>query len=173
MPHSITVLDEAVCCRISSVALWLHSFIRASGIVGSASPGSSVAPAGRWHLRRCIRRQRRPGGRDRRTRVAASSKVVGSAARGRSGGSGKSVEALHRRSALPNKCLHLTPRQVYRGWVLRFIGVLGQRQTTAFPKHQSFRGAGEAGTLGGNTTNSRRVFECVPRGSWSLSSRSH
>jgi hypothetical protein len=113
--------------------------IRAGGIGGSASPISRVAPHCRCQRQRCIRRHRRPGGRDRqrallylRTRCAEGWVI----------GSGRFGEAPHPQSARPNQRLHLTPRLGHRGrdrvcyrfWLLAIT--------------HSFRGAGEPRPLG-------------------------
>jgi hypothetical protein len=96
-------------CRISVVVLLLYCFIRASGIVESASPIARIDPNGRCHHQGCIRRHRRSGGRDWQ-RGLLNPEGLGPRVRG----SSRPRREINRGSApaigAPNKRLHLTPR---------------------------------------------------------------
>jgi hypothetical protein len=135
---SCTQIGNAVVRDLSSCSLGSRK-IRAGGIGGSASPISSVAPRGRCYRQRCIRRQRRPGGRDRQRALlylrirCTEGWVIGS---------GRFGEAPHPQSARPNQRLHLTPRLGHRGRdrvCYRFL---------LLAISHSFRGAGEPRPLG-------------------------
>ena len=115
LPSSPLSWMAARWCRISVVVLRLPRSIRASGVVESALPSSGVAPEGRCQRRCCIRRHRRPDGRDWQRAVPGIRHMRRSAARGRAGGGGRSSQAPHPRSARPNKRLHPAPRLGQRG----------------------------------------------------------
>ena len=133
-----SVVMAARYCRISIVVLWLPCQIRASGIVGSASPISRVAPDGRYHFQRCIRRHRRLGRRDHHRAVQGIDGQTRSRGGVEQAAVGNQLMLLAHDQRYLTKRLHPAPRQGLGVWYFVTLGFSVRRVQERFQNNSHF-----------------------------------